>query len=557
MPRTHVHRVAYSVGMSRLRWLFSVLLLLVSGAWSQQPVRLADAICARCHADITAKYLATPMANASGLATDHLLPGEFTQTSSGVQYTVGLDQRGRAVLRFSDAHDARLAGTRDLSYFLGSGHLGVTYLYLQEGYLLEAPVAWYASTGRYDMKPGFAATTEMPAALPVEAGCLRCHMSGVASPVNGSTSQYAGLPFAQTGITCESCHGDTAAHVRTGGRAPVVNPAKLDPERRDAVCISCHLEGDVTVKRAGRSVLDYRPGEKIADYLAYFIFPSANPLDRGVSEVEQFAGSACRRASGERMSCSSCHDPHGSPAPAQRVAFYRAKCLTCHNAPAFAATHHVENLDCTGCHMPKSGAADVPHVAWTDHRILRSPPPPAAPKTTPLLTLSSPLDKPTSSAALKPIFSPEADVRDRAMAHYTAIMTGQLSDRAAALAELQRAYADGARDVPLMEAMGVLNALAGNRAVAEARFRELLGLQPTNLTALSDLAIYFAQKGDVVASVQMWTKAFERNQNDLGLARNLATGECLVGNEAAAKKVMAEALTFSPGYRKGWTFRCQ
>ena len=111
--------------------------------------------------------------------------------------------------------------------------------------------------------------------------------------------------------------------------------------------------------------------------------------------------------------------------------------------------------------------------------------------------------------------------------------------------------------MPLLEAMGVLNALAGNRAVAEARFRELLDLQPTNLTALSDLAIYFAQKGDVVASVQMWTKAVERNQNDLGLARNLATGECLVGKEAVAKRVMAEALTFSPGYRKDWTFRCQ
>jgi hypothetical protein len=36
------------------------------------PVREADAICSKCHQDIFRKYLGTPMANASGLASDRI-----------------------------------------------------------------------------------------------------------------------------------------------------------------------------------------------------------------------------------------------------------------------------------------------------------------------------------------------------------------------------------------------------------------------------------------------------------------------------------------------------
>ena len=207
---------------------------------------------------------------------------------------------GGASLSFDDPENAKARGEQALQYFLGSGHLGVIYLYLQQGFLLESPVAWYAAAARYDMKPGFASLPEMPPALPVEPACLRCHMSGVAHAEPGTVNRYAGLPFAQTGITCEGCHGDTAAHVQTGGKAPVVNPAKLDAERRDAVCISCHLEGDVTVPRAGRSALDWKPGERISDYLSYFVYGDGRLLDRGVSEVEQLSTSGCKRASGDR-----------------------------------------------------------------------------------------------------------------------------------------------------------------------------------------------------------------------------------------------------------------
>ena len=525
---------------------------LVSIGWGQDPVRVADAVCAGCHREITERYLRTPMAHASGRATEHLLPGAFTQATSGVRYRV-YGEGGKAYFGFEDGRDARVSGRRELQYFLGSGHLGVTYLYEQEGYLLETPVAWYAAAGGYDMKPGYGRTREMPAALPMEATCLRCHMSGVRATESGSVNRYPGAPFAHTGITCEGCHGEAAAHVRTGGKAAVVNPVKLDAERRDGVCLSCHLEGDVTVKRAGRSVLDYRPGERIGDYLAYYVVASNDPLARGVSEVEQMAASRCKRASGDRMSCMSCHDPHGDPGPAERVSFYRAKCLACHSGAAFAETHHPENRDCTGCHMPRSSAEDVPHVAWTDHRILRGTRQASEGSG---LALSGVADS-RKEKALTAIFSPEADARDGAMARYAAVMRGVSEDRGGTLAGLRQVYGAGSRDVAVLEALGVMDALAGEATEAEARLRELLTKDPTNVTAISDLAIYLARRGDLQEAVHLWERAFGRNADDMGMARNLALTQCAMGDAAGAKRTMKVGLEFSPGTREGWDFACE
>ena len=526
-----VFRVCVFVG------LFSAGLL-----FGQQTVRSADAVCARCHGEVYRRYLLTPMANASGAAGDRLMPGGFTQAGAGVHYEVGRAPDG-AYLSFADGRDGRIAGKHRLDYYLGSGHLGVTYLYTQEGYLLESPVAWYAATGGYDMKPGLGQLKEMPGAIPMEATCLRCHMSGVAATEPGTLNRYAGLPFGQTGITCEGCHGEAGAHVRTGGKAAVVNPAKLDADRRDSVCISCHLEGDVTVQRAGRSPLAYRPGDRISDYLSYFIFASNNPLDRGVSEVEQFGASRCKRASGDGMSCTSCHDPHGSPAAAERVAFYRGRCLACHGA-SFGASHHVENSDCTSCHMPRSTAENIPHVAWTDHRILREP------------GAGLPSRGAEKQSSLTAIYSPQANDRDAAMARYTSLMVGLSQDREGTLVKLEGAYVAGSRDVRLLEALGVTEALSGRGRESEARFRELLRVDPVNLTALSNLGVYVARRGDVAAAVALWKPAFARNEDMMDFAHNLALAECAMGDEAGAKATFAEALKFSPGARAAWGFRC-
>ena len=211
------------------------------------PVAVADAPCGKCHQDIFRKYLGTPMANASGSALDHATPGSFYHTPSRITYRFFADNDSFWLSYGREGSQTR----QKLEYFLGSGHLGVTYLYTINGYLLESPVAYYANLKAYDMKPGLGASTRLPEALPMSPGCMRCHMSGVQRADPGTNNHYRGLPFLHGGITCESCHGDTQEHVRTAGKAAVINPAKLDADRRDSICISCHLEGDASVEHRG------------------------------------------------------------------------------------------------------------------------------------------------------------------------------------------------------------------------------------------------------------------------------------------------------------------
>lgn len=425
----------------------------------------------------------------------------------------------------------------NLDYFLGSGHLGVTYLYSMNGYLFESPIAYYAASKSLDMKPGLDEVTSLPPALPMEASCLRCHMSAVQRNDPGTVNHYSGLAFLYTGITCEACHGDTRQHVNTGGKAAVINPSRLDAEKRDSICISCHLEGDVSVERAGRSAIDFKPGDAISDYLSYFVFEGKDMTRRGVSEVEQLSLSKCKRTSGNKMSCTSCHDPHYTPGPADRAAFYRRKCLACHSEAAFAARHHPEKPDCTSCHMPRSGAENIPHVSWTDHRIRKVPE--AQPDGIDL----------KEGSALVPIFSPRATERDLAMAYYLAVMEGNFAFGQKAYQMLEALKPRLSGDTEALNALGILTSKAGNNEGAATLFEQVLRADPDNLTALSNLGTLEAKSGRLQDAIALLQPAFEHNQDVVGLAKNLAMIECLTGNISAARATLQKTLQYNPGLK--------
>ncbi len=521
----------------RTRAGLSFFLLLVYGtahAFQASPVRVADAECAKCHKEIFQKYLSTPMARASGRAEENLISGAFLHTPSAVEYSVS-SRNGQPYLAFQSRKDPHITGEYPLSYFLGSAHLGTTYLYEINHYLFESPVAWYAASHGYDMKPGLAAMAQMPPSLPMQSGCLRCHMSAVQRSDPGTINHYSGLPFLHGGITCEACHGDAQRHVRSGGKDAIVNPAHLNPDRRDAVCISCHLEGDVSVERAGHSALDYHPGNFISDYLAFYVYTGNNLTARGVSEVEQFAQSTCKRMSGDKMSCTSCHDPHFTPAPEQRASFFRAKCLACHNQPEFAASHHPENRDCTSCHMRHTGAENIPHVAWTDHRILRLPAP------------SDAATEHQESGELTPVLSPGASKRDLAMAYYQAFLEGNQSVEPKAWKLLQEQRSAIGNDEKALDAYGNLSAGRGDSQAAETAFQQVLKLDARDLTALSNLGILRARQGNLPSAISLLQSAFEMNKDVAGLAMNLARVQCMAGDTTGARTTVEAALVYAPG----------
>ena len=505
-------------------------------AYSQiaTPVRAADAVCAKCHEKIFHAYLTTPMANASGVATDKLVPGVFLHAASQVRYRVFLKDNA-GWLSYEKQTDPAVRGTLRLDYFLGSGHLGTTYLYSTNNYLLESPIAYYPALDSYDMKPGLGSIQHMPGALTINATCLRCHMSGVRRPDQGTEDRYQGLPFENVGITCESCHGDTSRHVATNGASPVINPAKLAPAERDSICISCHLEGVTSVERAGRSVLDFRPGQNISDYLVYYGYSNADMTRRGVSEVEQFMASTCKRTSGDAMSCMSCHDSHYSPALEERAGFYRAKCLACHTQSKYASAHYSATPDCTSCHMPKRGAQNIPHVAWTDHRILRDP-----------KHNSGPDAEGTAMQELTPILPGTGSPRELALAYYNLAVNGNVSERPHATALMEQVAKSSPRDSAVLRAFAILNEWGGNAGRAAELYREVLVLDPNSLAAQVNLGTIDAKSGNFPAAAALWRVAFARNEDLLGLAENLATLECASGEKNRAEQVLTRLLIYSP-----------
>jgi predicted CXXCH cytochrome family protein len=314
----------------------------------------------------------------------------------------------------------------------------------------------------------------------------------------------------------------------------VVNPAHLNADQRDSICISCHLEGDVTVARAGRSALKFVPGESISNYLSYYVYRGESLTQRGVSEVEQLTQSTCKKASGDKMSCTSCHDPHFTPNAAQRTAFYRSKCLSCHSEPQFAAAHHTENQDCTSCHMRRTGSENIPHVAWTDHRILRLP------------EIEKPAQSEVQKQTLVPIFSPGATSRDLAMAYYKAMLAGNPALEPEAWRQLSAQRDTLTTDTKALDALGNMSAERRQSTEAEALFRQVLAIDPDNLTSLSNLSTLLARQGKLKDAIALLSKAFDRNQNISGLAMNLARVECAAGDAGAVRRALEKTLVYNP-----------
>jgi predicted CXXCH cytochrome family protein len=516
------------------------------------PVRDADAVCAKCHQRIFRSYLQTPMANASGLATERPIPGGFFHTPSGVEYKVSSEPPASANpsnvwLTYRKPSDPEVAGRERLDYFLGSGHLGLTYLYTKNNYLLESPVAYYPDLKTYDMKPGLDNVRHMPGALAVDSACLRCHMSAVQHADPGTDNRYAGLPFLHSGITCESCHGDTARHVATGGKAAVVNPVKLDPARRDSTCVVCHLEGAANVERPGRSALDFQPGQDITEYLSYFVIANENTTRRAVSEIEQLDESQCKRVTGAAMSCMSCHDPHRSPAAAERTEFYRNKCLACHTQPKFANAHHTENPDCTSCHMPKTGAKNIAHVAWTDHRIRQHPERDNSPTADNLPDApGAPAAPAANSVEIVPVLPATTTPRDLALAWYDLSVKGKVDGRQRTKTLLAAAAQSYPNDPAVLQALGIISEWNGDSARSAELYKAVLKQDPLSLTANTNLGTLFAKSGNLEAAAILWRPAFDRNQDNLALGQNLATVECLLGSKDRAIGTLRRILIYNP-----------
>jgi predicted CXXCH cytochrome family protein len=502
---------------------------------------VGNGACGTCHADIYASYMRTAMAHASGPANENLITGEFTHKPSGVHYTIYRDT-GKVYLSFTRPDDPLLDDKRELLYYIGQGRRGRTYLFSTDSFVFESPVNWYADQQLWDMAPAYGYTKEMPLNLPATTSCLHCHVSGVRAPLNGSDNLYASPIFDYSGVTCERCHGPGAAHVNGGA---IVNPAKLLPKPRDQVCMQCHLEGNVAIERSGKHIYDYKPGTDLSEFTRYFLLTGNAPSGLGAtSQFEALAQSACKRKSGDAMTCTSCHDPHRSVAPEDRVTFYRTKCLGCHGG-VFAFKHHPKQPDCTSCHMPQTPSRDVAHTEVTDHRILRHPQSQARPT-------GSPADAPAnkSGVALPELMPFPRDVpvdpRDLALAWQSIASSGMTAAQPKAAQVLREALKSSPNDASLLSALGYIAQQRGDREQARMLYQKALQQDPALVDAAANLGVLEAQQGHLEEAIKLWQSAFERVPGRSEVGMNLARLYCATGQFDDARKSVLRVLHFNP-----------
>ena len=480
--------------------------------------------CATCHMTVYDRYSSTAMARSSGPAMPNVIEGSFSHSTSGVSYRIQR-QREVALLSYDRSGPHPLHGTQRLKYYVGSNTRGRTFLFEIEGFLYQSPINYYTAKNTWDMSPGYSQLRRMELNHPVDSTCLFCHASRVQPRLNHSLNHFAGEAFLQPGVGCERCHGPGSDHVR--GIGSMVNPAKLAEDRRDDVCVQCHLEGEARIATAGHTQDEYTPGERLSDYLAIFVRKDAATGHLGaVSQVEALAVSTCKRRSGSALSCLTCHDPHMQPDGAERTNYYRAKCVGCH--ASMAPDHHPEQQDCTACHMPGVNSADISHTMVTDHRILRTPQ----------------RDRKNVRVGALVEFGPrEPRRRELGLAYGELALRGNEFAAHQARRLLEDELPRHKNDPDVLTRLGYLSQAADG---AEELYVRALRADPSRAVVAANLGVLYARRGKLGAALELWRDAFAENPQLSDLGINLAKGLCAAGDESAARDVVRRILEHDP-----------
>jgi Flp pilus assembly protein TadD len=519
---------------------FTLVLLAISGAVGIDGADFAgNKACAPCHAAIYRAYIRTPMAQSSGKVgieapelkeKETFDRAEFRDTRGAFSYRVAPDYR----FEFTQQGASQpIAGSRALAYFIGSGAAARTFLIDTGGFLFESPATYYRQSASWKASPGFEGLDYPYLTRPVVPGCLQCHAGGIQANA-GTLNGYRTPPFLENGVSCERCHGAGSDHIAKGTK--LLNPAKLAPAARDSICAQCHLSGEVRVVKAGKEDRALTPGGLLADDLTVFI-RAGSPSDlRVTSHVENLAQSACKRASGDRMWCGTCHDPHTTPEPATKLAYFRSKCLTCHQTQdchESAAARQAKSDSCTECHMPRGGASDIQHVVFTDHSIRRKP--------------AGAGMAPASDSALAPYPSYTATTRDLALAYaVVALRDHNTADRERAFPLLKQAAAQGIADAQALAYLAEFYRDAKDDAHALPLYRQVWRMDKSQYAAAAALGAYQMQRGNLAEAIQLWREALALNPAMILVRVNLAKALLRTGNPGAARAELDQALQFNP-----------
>jgi len=242
--------------------------------------------------------------------------------------------------------------------------------------------------------------------------CANCH-DEVAAALKKNPHGKTGVANWEGATGCESCHGSGAAHAQEGDKTKIRNPKNLATAEASAVCLSCHERGDRThwtgSPHEGRDVSClschriHHEGTPPAG-----LFAKKTEFDTCTSchlkkKATLMRSSHMPMREGQ-MTCSSCHNVHGSAGPSLLKQFsVNENCYACHaekRAPVLWE-HPPVKENCTSCHDPHGSlhprllVAKQPRLCQQCHDETRHP------------------TQPYSDASSAPEFFPNSRMFDR------------------------------------------------------------------------------------------------------------------------------------------------
>jgi predicted CXXCH cytochrome family protein len=355
----------------RITFTLGALVLAFGLPATAAPTYVGSAACRTCHAEIYARWQKTPMANIVRDPKEHpdaILP-DLTKPDPLVTF-----KKEDVALVYGSIWKQRYFTKIGNDYYPEPVTWDVTHQVFRR-YFVENNTDWWTKFYPPDnMK------------RPTGALCDGCHSVNYNIQTKTVTEWNVG---------CERCHGPGSDHVARPTRDAIVNPARLNSYAANDVCIQCHSQGQPLQKPLNGVYYDWPVGFEVGKNLRDFWQLEDHKL--GETTFTHFAdGTAHKnRMQGNDfvqsvmythgVTCSSCHDVHGTANHGELLKPASVMCLECHgpgspNGPRAASieahTHHKAGSagnECVNCHMPKV-AIQIADVNVRSHTFRFVPP---------------------------------------------------------------------------------------------------------------------------------------------------------------------------------------
>jgi len=370
-----VRKSSYVLGLL----LLSVLMGCKRGA--RQDDYAGSSSCRECHEDFYHKWEPSHHGKALQPITAQMVARDLTPMTSPIvveeaTYSVDLDTREVIEVMKSGKRTSypllHAMGGKNIFYFLTQ---------LDKGKLQVLPVAyrradksWYNTTG--SMLRHFHAEGDTPLEwrdpmLTFNTACFSCHVSQLEKNYDLKSESYKTV-WREPGISCETCHGPSEAHIRVcrslpKGQAPTNLFLKswrtFTPDQVDSACSTCHAKMIPLTP-------SFIPGDTFFDHYDLVTLEdrdfSADGRDLGENYTYTlWLLNPCAKKSD--LSCVSCHTSSGRYRFSKQFTNdVNAACSSCH-------ADRVKNIKAHSRHAPdgKAGSCIACHMPMTSFAAMR------------------------------------------------------------------------------------------------------------------------------------------------------------------------------------------